>query len=60
MFLLGVEKMLGMEFTNIFYPKVVNDKSENDWEPFVAPESWSCGSFVITVFVQKGTEKIIS
>ena len=56
MFLEGVEQVLGVAFTNIFYPKVIHDKSKNNWAPFVAPESWICGSLIINRFVQTDAE----
>ena len=58
-FLEGVEQVLGVAFTNILNPKVVNYDPEQDWEPFMAPESWSCGGFIITGFVKTDAEKIL-
>ena len=58
-FLEGVEQVLGVAFTNILNPKVVNYDPEQDWEPFMAPESWSCGGFIITGFVKTEAEKTI-
>ena len=42
-------EMVGMFFAHIFYAEIVNNKQESDWPPFVSPQSWRIGAFVITV-----------
>ena len=59
MFLEGVDQLLGVALANVFNTKVFNYKSKKNWAPFVAPESWSCGGFIITGFVKTDMEKII-
>ena len=38
----------------------IPDLFKNNWEPFVAPESWSCGGFVLNGFVKTDAENIVS
>ena len=59
MFLEGVEQVLVMALPNVLYPEVVKNKAKNNWAAFVAPESWSFGGSIITVFVQTDAENII-
>ena len=59
MFLEGVEQVLGVAFANVFNPKGVNYKSKDKWAPFVSPEYWSCGGFIVTCFFMIDAEKII-
>ena len=60
MYLEVVDQMLGVEYTNIFYPELIHDNSKNNWAPFVAPESWSRGNFIIPGFFQTDADNIIS
>ena len=59
MFLNGLEKMVGVLFVDVLNSEVVDDKPENIWAPFVAPESGSCGCFISTGFVEVDAEKKI-
>ena len=50
---------MGVAFTYIFNTEIVNNETKNNWAPFVAPEYGSCGRFIVTIFVEAYTEKII-
>jgi hypothetical protein len=43
----------------ILYPKVINDETELDGMPFVAPEAWGGFSFVISFSKKAGLEEIV-
>ena len=45
----GISKVTGMAVANIFNTKVVNDESEEDRAPFVAPNTGSGGALVVFV-----------
>ena len=51
--------MVGVASANIFNTKVIDYDSEDNWAPFVAPESWSCGLLILFIFVKADEEKII-
>ena len=42
-----IQQMLGMLFSNILYPKVINYKSEADWAPFMCPQAGGILTLVI-------------
>ena len=48
----GVAKVVGVAFVEIFYAKVVNNLSEEDWMPLVAPEAWGGGTLVLACLVE--------
>ena len=52
--------MVGVASNHVFNTKVVDDKNKNNWAPFVALEPGSCGRFIITIFGEAFTAKIIS
>ena len=51
--------MVGVAFTDVFNPEVVDDEPKNNSAPFVAPESGSCGGFILTRFVEADAQNII-
>ena len=51
--------MVVVVFANVFNTKAVDYESKKNWAPFVAPESWSCGGFIVTDFVKMDVENII-
>ena len=51
--------MVGGAFTNILNNEVIDDENKKNWAPFVAPDSGSCGRFIVTGFVEDFSEKII-
>ena len=46
-----VAKVIGVEFVDVFYAKVVNDEAKEDWAPLVAPEAWGGRTLVVTRLV---------
>ena len=50
---------MDVEFTNVFNPEVVDNDPKNNCAPCVAPESRGCGGFIVPIFVEADTEKII-
>ena len=48
----GVTKVVGMAFVDVFYAKVVNNETEEDYAPLVAPEAWGCGTLVLACLVE--------
>jgi hypothetical protein len=44
---------------NILHPKVINNETELDGTPFVAPEAWGGFGFVISLSKKAGSEKIV-
>ena len=59
MFLKGLYQIVGMAFTAVFIPEVVDDEAKKTWVPFVVLASESCGGFIVTGFVEAYMEKII-
>jgi hypothetical protein len=45
--------------SSIFYPKIINNESELDGTPFVAPESRGGFSFIVTFSQNVGSEEIV-
>jgi hypothetical protein len=44
-FLHHLKEVLGMFFSNVFYPKAINNKRKADWMPRMCPQPW-CSSEV--------------
>jgi hypothetical protein len=44
---------------NILLPKVINDETESDGMPFVAPEAWGGFGFVISCCKKAESEEVI-
>ena len=55
----GVAKVVGVAFVEIFYAKVVNNLSEEDWMPLVAPEAWGGGTLVLACLVEACFEEFV-
>ena len=51
--------MVGMAFTKVHNTKVIDDELEENWAPFLAPESIRCGGFIVTRFVEAYEDKIL-
>ncbi len=45
--------------SSIFYPKIINNETELDGTPFVAPESRGGFSFIVTFSQNVGSEEIV-
>jgi hypothetical protein len=41
-----------MFFSNVFYPKVVNDKIKGDWTPLMCSQPGHCFALGVTVFLK--------
>ena len=51
--------MEGMFFTDIFHAKIVDNKGELDWSPFVLPKAWYQLALVVTTFVETLLKQLI-
>ena len=59
MLLKSLFQMVGVEFTHVFNTEVVVNETKNNWAPFVATETGSCGRFIVTGFFDAFEENII-
>jgi hypothetical protein len=55
----NIAEMVKVFKPNILYPKIVNNETELDGTPFMAPEAWGGFGFVISFSKQAGSEEII-
>jgi hypothetical protein len=54
-----IEKMVEVFKPAIFHPKIINNESELDRTPFVAPETWGGFCLVISFSKKAGLEEIV-
>jgi hypothetical protein len=55
----NIAKMVEVFYPNIFHPKVINNETELDGMPFVAPEAWGGGNLVISLSKKGRLEEIV-
>ena len=48
-----------MFFANVFYTKIVNDKSKTDGAGDVFPKAWGMGNFVVAVLGEALFEQFV-
>ena len=58
-FLESIKEVVEVFNSNIFYPKVINNETELDRTPFVAPETSGGLSFIVTFRKKAGSEEIV-
>ena len=54
-----VAKVVGMAFANIFDAKVIDNESEEDWAPLVAPYARAGGELIVTCLVEAWPEELV-
>jgi hypothetical protein len=58
-FLEKIKKVVEVFYSNIFYPKVINNEAELDGTPFVAPETRGGFRFIVAFSKNARSEEIV-
>ena len=58
-FLEKIKKVVEVFYSNIFYPKVINNEAELDGTPFAVPEARGGFSFIVAFSEKARSEEIV-